>query len=57
MKEEKCAATLTVHQAGDMSKEGRKAIAEWLRLQAKSIIKDGEKYSKRYTAKYMYFPK
>jgi len=30
-----------------MSKKGKKNIAEWLRNQAKALIKDGHLYSKK----------
>ena len=48
------AASLTIWEASQMSDKGKKAIAEWLRQQAKNLLKDGKNYSKRFTARYMY---
>lgn len=48
------AAILTIWEASNMSDKGKKAIAEWLRQQAKNLLKDGKNYSKRFTARYMY---
>lgn len=53
MNKEKSHATLTIHRASDMSPQGRKDIAAWLRECAKSLIKDGKNYSKKFTAKYL----
>ncbi len=50
----KVAATATVHRAADMTKAGRKAIASWLRKQAQNLLRDGGKYSARFTARYYY---
>lgn len=50
----KWAAVLTIFDADDMTPKGRKDIAEWLRRQAKFLVKDGDKLSKRFTARYMY---
>lgn len=50
----KSAAVLTVRDAPNMTPEGKKAIAEWLRKQAKMLVKEGKNYSKRFTARYLY---
>lgn len=54
---EKSAAALTIHRAGDMTEKGRKDIAKWLRRQARFLEQDGEVYSSRFTARYLYTEK
>jgi hypothetical protein len=44
---------MTLHGAPDWTPAGRKDLADWLRRQAKNLVKDGTKYSKRFTAKYI----
>lgn len=51
---EKSAAVLTVVKPDEMTPEGRKEIAAWLRRQAAALIKDGDRYAKRFTARYLY---
>jgi len=51
---EKSAAVLTIKNAGNMSKKGKKNIADWLRKQAKALIKDGHLYSKKIIIRYLY---
>ena len=46
-------ATLTIHRAGEMTPEGRKAVATWLRSHAALILKEGRYYSSRFTGRYM----
>lgn len=46
-------ATLTIHDAGTMTKRERAEIIKWLRHCATSLNKDGHKYAKRFTARYM----
>jgi hypothetical protein len=53
-KEKKCAATLTIHEAAMMTPTGKKEIAEWLRKQAKMLVKEGSNYSTRFRASYLY---
>ncbi len=53
LKGEKAIATLTIHRVAEMTPEGRKAIAEWLRNHAKMIVKEGKNYSKRFTGRYL----
>ncbi len=55
MAKEQTAAVLTIYKAPKMSPQGRKDIAEWLRRQAKALIKDGKLYTPtRFTARYIY---
>lgn len=54
MKKETSAAILTIKEPAEMTPKGRKAIAEWLRQQAKDLIKYGDNYAKRFTARYLY---
>lgn len=54
-KKEKSAAILTIKEPGLMSARGRRTIAEWLRRQAKMLVKDGDRYTEgRFTARYLY---
>jgi hypothetical protein len=46
---DKLVATLTIHGAAE---QDPKDIANWLREQAKALLKDSKKYSKRFTARY-----
>lgn len=50
----KVAATATIHHAADMTQAGKKSIAAWLRKQARNLLKDGGRYSARFTARYYY---
>jgi hypothetical protein len=50
----KSAAIVTVFRAPDMSKRGRKSVAEWLRRQAGFIESDGDNLASRFTARYLY---
>lgn len=54
---EHTAATFTIHRASDMTPVGRKEIAAWLRKQAANLVKHGANYSKRVTARYLYWSK
>lgn len=51
---EKRAAILTVFEAPDMTKRGRRQIATWLRKQAEFLEREGQHYAKRFTARYIY---
>jgi len=53
-KKYRSAAILTVLAADRMSAAGRLLIATWLRKQAQNIIRYGNVYSQRFTARYMY---
>lgn len=54
---EKSVAVFTVFEASLMTEKGRKDIADWLRHCAKTLVKEGTNYAKRFTARYMYIPK
>ena len=53
MKKDNVIARLTMHRLSEMTPEGRKALAEWLRNNAKFILKEGKNCSKVFTAKYI----
>ena len=53
----KSAAIVTVHRAPDMTPRGRKAIAAWLRRQARCLESHGRQFSGRFTARYLYATK
>jgi hypothetical protein len=46
-------AMLTIRRAADMTPEGRKAIANWLRMHANDLVKDGGNYSTVFRGNYM----
>lgn len=48
------AAVITVRQAKDMTKKGRKQIADWMRKQAAFLEENGDCFSDRFTARYLY---
>lgn len=50
----KSAATITIHDAPNMTKRGRRSIAAWMRKQAAFLETGGDKLSKRFTARYLY---
>jgi hypothetical protein len=45
MKKEEARAILTIKRAGMLTPTGQKEVADWLRQQAKNILKDGKNYS------------
>lgn len=49
-----CAATVTIHRAGEMTAAGRRDIALWLRRTANLLTSKGDKLGARFTARYMY---
>lgn len=51
---EKRAAILTVFDAPNMTKRGRKQIAAWSREQAELLEQYGQGRAKRFTARYLY---
>ena len=51
---EKSAAIVTIFKAPDMTKRGRKRIADWLRRQAGFLESNGDELSSRFTARYLY---
>ena len=54
MRKEKSAAIVTIFKASDMTKRGRKQIADWLRKQAKTLEQNADQLANRYTARYLY---
>ncbi len=54
MRKDKLAASLTIHDAAMMTPKGKKDIADWLRLQAKNVLKESDKYSTRFRAAFYY---
>jgi len=53
MKKEKTHAVLTIKDAAKMNKRQKKEIANWLTREAKNLIKEGERYSGKFTARYI----
>jgi hypothetical protein len=53
----KSAAILTIKDADKITKKGKKDIADWLRKQAKALIKDGHLYHKKIIIRYLYSDK
>ena len=51
MKEEE-SAILKINKASEMTFGRKKEIAEWLRKQAKDLLKEGDNYAKVYRAKF-----
>ena len=49
-------ARLTIKRADEMTHDGREVIAEWLRDQADSLVSNGQRYSKRFVARYHAVP-
>ena len=50
---DKTVAKLSIFGASQMGNEGRAEVAEWLRRQANSLVKDGHNYSERFTGRYI----
>lgn len=51
---EKSAAIVTIRNASEMTKRGRKQIANWLRKHADWLEESGHHYSARFTGRYLY---
>jgi len=51
---EQSAAIITVRRANEMTKRGRKYIADWLRHHADMLEEHGKEYSSRFTGRYIY---
>lgn len=45
-------ASLVIRNASNMTKQGRKDIAAWLRMHADHLLKHGNNYSGRFTGGY-----
>jgi hypothetical protein len=52
-KPQETGAFLTIRQAAKWTPAGRRMIAEWLRKQARALLKHGDDYAKRFRARYM----
>ncbi len=48
------AAVLTLRDVDQMSPEGRKDIAAWLRRQASHLLRHGDDYASRFRARCLY---
>jgi hypothetical protein len=48
------AASLTIYKANKMTKEQKKEVASWLRQEANDLVKFGNQYAKRMTARYFF---
>lgn len=46
-------ASLVIRGAGDMTPKGRRLIADWLRMHADDLIRDGANYSRRFRGRYI----
>lgn len=53
---ERTAAILTIRNAPNMTKRGRKLVADWMRRCADTFEADGQAYSLLFTARYLYDP-
>ena len=53
MSKEYSAAIITIKGAPNMTRKGRGQIAAWLRKHADWLEQDGDKYSKRFTGRYI----
>jgi hypothetical protein len=49
---ERAVATLTIRGAHDTTPKGRRAVALWLRREAKHLERCGREYAPRFTARY-----
>jgi hypothetical protein len=52
---ESSAAILTIFDASNMTNKGRRDISTWLKKQAEYLTKEADQFSKRYTARFIYF--
>jgi hypothetical protein len=51
---EKSAAIITIKDAPEMTKRGRRQVASWMRKQADFLEFEGKALSNRFTARYLY---
>jgi predicted HicB family RNase H-like nuclease len=49
----KIIAILEIKDVAKMTEEGRKEVSDWLKRQAKELIKEGKDYDKRFKACYI----
>ena len=45
-------AVLTIKKAGELTSAEQRTLADWLKDQAKSLMKDGDNYSSRFIARF-----
>lgn len=50
----KVAATVVIHRAAEMTPEGRKKVAQWLRSRAAYLEKHSDLIGPRFTQRYLY---
>lgn len=50
MPKDKLSAAVLIHDAAKMTPKGRREIALWLRRQGAALLRDGHKYSRKFTA-------
>lgn len=50
---QKVIARFVVDQAGEMTEQGRKEVADWLRHQAEALEEEGHNYSTNHVARYI----
>ena len=53
-KAEKSAAIVTIKDAANMTKRGRRKIALWLRQQAEFLEEHGNEFDRTFRARYIY---
>lgn len=51
---DRSAAIITIRHASQMTKRGKKQVADWMRKQAEFLEQDGNQFAARFTARYMY---
>jgi hypothetical protein len=53
----RAAAILQIHDAPNMTRQGRTRIANWLRHQARFLETNGPQFAKRFKARWLYTPR
>ena len=54
IQKDKVAASIHIKKASDMTKRGRKSIANWLRQNAEYLENHGKEYATNFRARYFY---
>lgn len=54
-KEPQVVARVTIERASEMTPKGRKEVADWLRSEARNLVKLGREYSRRYVGRYSFW--
>lgn len=52
-KSRKAIVTVTINGANKMTPEGKKMIARWLRNTGTALVREGDEYAERFTARYI----